>query len=265
MLPIKPVSNKKYKVAKIFKCVIIIAGFLSLLPNISYSSADIPPHIPEPMVYDLVRSLGAPRGELEINTLLEYSAQRGEIEPNPEIEYSFWDGYAVELEVDTLVSTTDSSQATPIIADYKPSLQGTFGYGQHFIHGWQFTGEYYTDQIFNRGAGYSNTALYLVGYRFNKRWSTFNMAGVRRTAFNDSKSRFKGIFNSAIFYNLSHRVVLGIETNWVYRPNLPDNILIVPQVHLGLTEHITLQLGAGVQRTMNHNFGYSAMRFVFTF
>ena len=59
------------------------------------------PHIPEPMVFDMVRPLGAQRGELEINTLAQrnLSGSGSRTEWAPEIEYAFMDGLAIEFEL----------------------------------------------------------------------------------------------------------------------------------------------------------------------
>lgn len=262
-MQIQAVSIGKYKIPK---SAIILAIFSLSLPVISNSSERestprIYPHIPEPLAYDLVRPLGASRGELEINSLFQYDLEHDDIlEASPELEYTFWDGYAIELQVNTSIPV-ESGKFTPVITDYQPSLQGTFSYpkSHHFVHGWQYTGDYYVD-----GTRSSNTAIYIFGYKFNEYWSTFNMMGVRHTEF-DSKGYFEGIFNGALFYSPSPNLVIGIEVNWEYKPNIPDRTLIMPQVHLRLAEHVNLQLGVGMKRATNHNFAHSAMRFIFTF
>ncbi|MBT8181470.1 MAG: hypothetical protein KJO53_07770, partial [Eudoraea sp.] len=58
--------------------------------------------IPEPMIFDLVRELGARQGELEINVLAEFPLNNNtsrHIEWAPEIEYAIWDNFAVEFEL----------------------------------------------------------------------------------------------------------------------------------------------------------------------
>ena len=59
------------------------------------------PRIPEPMVFDLVRGLGARRGELEFNTLSLVPFRHGgpKYEWAPEIEWAVADGFAVEYEL----------------------------------------------------------------------------------------------------------------------------------------------------------------------
>src|SRR5687768_11820624 len=95
------------------------------LPQVSYGDDR-----PEPMIFDLVDPLGAKKGEVEINTLLDFSPRTGQLEWSPEIEYSFADNYAVEFEL-PLENT--------FAKEYKVSLQGTFGKLDkgRMIHGWQ--------------------------------------------------------------------------------------------------------------------------------
>ncbi|WP_244860108.1 hypothetical protein [Nitrosococcus oceani] len=251
-------TKKRYKVRK---SAVILAIFSLAMPAISNSAEDVPsnsyPHIPEPMVFDLVRPLGALKGELEANTLLQYDFAHDRTEANPEVEYTFADGYGIEFEL----PIDNTSEEGTSIAAYKISLQGTFNYPQssQFIHGWQYSGEYFPDQ--NQ---YQNNALYLFGYRFNKRWSTLNMVGLRRTDLS-SKGHFEGLFNSNLFYTLSPRLTMGLEINWKYKSNRPDQVLIIPQAHLKFTKHTALQFGAGMQRVLNRNFAHLAARLIFTF
>jgi hypothetical protein len=254
-------TDKKYGIPR---SAIISAVFSLSFPTIGNSSesdsSSTYPHIPEPMVYDLVRPLGASKGELETNTLLQYDFVHDRVEPSPEVEYAFLDGYAIEFEVDTFIPV-GSGTFTPVITGYRPSLQGTFSYpkSHHFVHGWQYTGEYYTGE-----KRYSNTALYLFGYQFNEHWSTLNMAGMRHTEF-DSKGYFAGLLNSTLFYSLSSKLVMGLEVNWEYKPTLPDRTLIMPQAHVRLTKHLNLQFGVGMKRAIHRNFLHSAMRLIFLF
>src|SRR5690606_33047962 len=56
------------------------------------------PHIPEPLAFDLVRGLGARKGELEVNVLLEVPVG-GVPHWAPEVEWALADGAALELEL----------------------------------------------------------------------------------------------------------------------------------------------------------------------
>jgi hypothetical protein len=188
--------------------------------------------IPEPMFFDLVRPLGAQKGELEMNALVGHQARSGDTEWAPEVEYVLADGYAVELEFPFENST---------LAQYKVAVQGTLGVlaASKMIHGWQVIGRRTTDR-----GHYSGDALYINAYRFSDRWSTLNMVGLRRTAF-ASTGQTVGLLNTNLFYNRSREVVLGLEINtelksgrWNYR--------LLPQVHVSMGAYQALQVGLGV-------------------
>jgi hypothetical protein len=188
--------------------------------------------VPEPMFFDLVRPLGAQKGELEANVLAGHQSRSGDTEWAPEIEYVFADGYAVELELPFENAT---------LAQYKVALQGTLGVlaGRKMIHGWQIIGRSATDR-----SEYSGDALYINAYRFSDHWSTLNMVGLRRTAF-ASTGQTVGLLNTSLFYNRSRDVVFGVEINnelgsgrWRYRA--------LPQVHVTMGANQALQVGLGV-------------------
>jgi len=193
------------------------------------------PSIPEPMLFDLVRPLGSPRGELEVNNLAEHSLRHGDIQWAPEIEYAFADGYAIEVEL----PFENSSLST-----YKLALQGTMDShsSDRMVHGWQVIARRQADEDV-----YSADALYLHGYRFNSRWSTFNMLGMRRTEFGGDGMNTV-LSNNSLFYRFSSKLVLGLEVNneidhhrkWRYR--------ITPQMHYNFDKHRTLQFGLGPSR-----------------
>jgi hypothetical protein len=232
--------------------------FLTILPRISCAFdgalASIYPRIPEPMVFDLVRPLGAQKGELEINTLAEYDFEHRLVEWAPEIEYAFMDLYAFELELPMENGAVDA---------YKFAFQGTFKNhrNQHsrFIHGWQYIGEYIIDD-----RRFENNLLYLFGYKFNERWSTLNMVGFRHTD-PSSKGDFEGLVNGTLFYSTPGGLVLGLEINWEHRPNRPNRTLIMPQTHLRLSKHTDLQIGGGLKQIANRHFPHLAMRLIYAF
>ncbi|MBP6367679.1 MAG: hypothetical protein KBA82_08910 [Nitrosomonas sp.] len=94
--------------------------------------------LPEPMVFDLVCPLGATRNEHELNTLFQYDQKHQSLsfDANSEFEYAYRDGYGIEFELPT---------HRTIVEAYKVSLQDTFDFlnTRHFIHGWQYIGEYH--------------------------------------------------------------------------------------------------------------------------
>jgi hypothetical protein len=186
---------------------------------------------PEPMVFDLVDPLGAPKGELEVNALLDYSPRTGQFQWSPEIEYSFADGYAIELELPFEGSSLD---------EYKLSLQGTFGKlaNGRMIHGWQAIGRRITEQ-----KAFGAEALYLNDYKFSDKWSTMNMLGLRHSAIGKSGELIV-LVNNSVFYSHSQHLAIGIELNseigerdWRYR--------LTPQVQYSMGKNTVIQLGGG--------------------
>lgn len=186
---------------------------------------------PEPMVFDLVDPLGAPKGELEVNTLLDFVPRTGKLEWQPEIEYAFADGYAAEFEL-PLENTT--------VEQYKVSLQGTFGKLDkgRMIHGWQAIG-----RRKNEEKVFAAEVLYLNDYRFSKKWSMMNMFGVRHTALGKSGD-FIGLLNNSLFYSYTEKFSVGIELNseigehrWRYR--------LTPQLQYAFGKKAVFQFGGG--------------------
>lgn len=194
--------------------------------------ADAYPHIPEPMVFDMVRPLGASRGELEVNVLAQHNlaGRHRAVEWAPEIEIAVADGFAIEFELPMEGRT---------VTDYKMGLQGTFGAfnGGRGVHGVQYLG------VHNRQTGrWENTALYLVGHRFGDRFSTMSMIGV-----GDVTVRRPGdaalVLNHTTFYDVSSSTTLGLEYNLRTGPDRAT--LLMPQVHQRLASGVNVQAGLG--------------------
>jgi hypothetical protein len=130
---------------------------LALLAGTAH--AETYPDIPEPMIFDMVRPLGAQRGELEANVLAQTGSpfRASETEWAPEVEYAYANGHAVELEL-----PFDGRR----VAAYKLGLQSSLGASSdgRSAHGLQYLG------VYHRESGrYTNTLLYLAGHRMNER------------------------------------------------------------------------------------------------
>jgi hypothetical protein len=197
------------------------------------------PHIPEPMLFDLVRPLGAKKGELEVNTLAQKPLKGGAVEWAPEIEYAFADNYAIELEL-----PFDNLNLT----NYKVALQGTLinPLIVDMIQGWQVIGNK------NRSTGkYSADALYINGYRLSKAWSTLNMLGIRRTGLGGDGKNI-ALMNNNLFYDYSQNITYGIEINNEINKVGQWSYSFTPQIHFDLNHNITLQTGLGFSR-LNEN------------
>ena len=186
------------------------------------------PHIPEPMVFDLVRPLGVRRGEFETNALFQYVPDSGAVEWAPEIEYGLFDGFAVEFEL----PFTGSS-----LQEYKFAAQGTLASTGGFVHGWQAIARRARDD-----AEYSIDALYLAGYSWPGPTSMLSMIGMRTDGIGNA-SRHLAIVNSAWFVDLSAPLTLGFEVNLELAER--SNYRVMPQIHGDLSEHVTVQLGCG--------------------
>lgn len=193
--------------------------------------------IPEPMVFDLVRPLGARKGETEVNALAQRTHRSGAPwKWAPEIEYVFADDYAIELEFPFEDGTA---------VEWKAALQGTLGevLGERYIHGWQAIAR--RDR---HGRFWTGDMLYLAGYRFNSSWSVMTMQGVRRSSQASDAGRWATVVNPSVFRTLNRRWVLGLETNLVAGGSARSQQLFMPQVQVHVRHGWILQAGAGMER-----------------
>ncbi|MGI9546826.1 MAG: hypothetical protein ACR2MM_06305 [Flavobacteriaceae bacterium] len=199
--------------------------------------------IPEPMIFDLVRALGARQGELEINVLAEFplnNASSRYIEWAPEIEYAIWDNFAVEFELPIEDDTLEALKA---------ALQYTFGKSKsgNFIHGAQFMVE-----KIRQTNKWDLSLLYIPAYRFNATWSVLALLGVRQQIGADSQNKTTTLLlNATIFADISERTTLGLEFNNSDPGNFDEEeeleLLAMPQVHIEFSEHWSLQTGVGCE------------------
>lgn len=201
----------------------------------SPAAAQEAPAIAEPMVFDLVRPLGARRGELEVNTLAQrnLSGPHSTVEWAPEIEYAFADNMAVELEL-----PFEGRRVT----DYKLGLQGTFGLLNHGrgIHGVQYLG------LWNREhRRFQSSLLYVIGNRFGRDASTLTMIGVGDVGAAGAETRAL-LLNHTSFYDIAPATTAGIEIN--LRIGRERSTLLMPQIQQGLGQRIQLQAGVGATK-----------------
>ncbi len=215
------------------------AGLLMAWAEARASGQDRYPNIPEPMVFDMMRLLGAHKGEFETNAFgsTPLSGPDHGVSWAPEMEYAFMDGMAVEFEFPF---------ENEWLAEYKLGLQATLGSfnGGRSAHGVQYMG------IYDRtGHTWRNTLVYLLGHRFNGQWSTMNMLGMADISLARADQRNGLILNHSTFYNLTEQTVLGIEIN--YQDGYQGHLLVMPQIHQELGQQINLQLGIGANK--NHH------------
>jgi len=220
---------------------------LALLFVCAPARADAP-HIPEPLYFDLVRGLDARAGELEVNALFALSSQdANELEWSPEVEWSPLGGFAVELELPLHGQTLEA---------VKVSTQVRLASNARVAHGLQATVERYLD------GGVSSQQLYLLAAQLHQYVSILLMLGPR-IEFHKSRSPATSLlFNAAMFTHLQAHVAIGIEENCV-RSRSRSTLELLPQVHLGLGQHVKLQLGLGVRREAATWAFFSALRVVY--
>lgn len=192
-------------------------------------------HVPEPMLFDLVRGLHAERGEVEVNTLVSFRPRRGgfPVAWAPEVEWAFAEGHALEFELPMVDRELKA---------IKVALQGRLpGSNERFIHGWQFLVEHYLE-----GETEWNS-LYLLGVRPPGRWSAFLMVGPRLVG-PDRVERVEILVNPSLFLDASPRVHVGLEVNGWLHPGreVTGEVLLLPQIHVRLSPRVVGQAGAGV-------------------
>ncbi len=232
------------------------------------------PDVPEPMVFDLVRGLGARQGELEVNTLAVFpiggnrsnavfgfdpfgfapsSEDSNGIEWAPEIEYALRDGFAVEFELPFENSKLEA---------YKVALQWTFGtaFGGNYIDGAQVIIEPNT-----KFRIWELTALYLAGAELNERWSAMAMMGARTEI--ESGRGFEqvdGIVNYTLFRRISHRALFGVESNFTFGKKDRTTLLLIPQVDYNITDAWEVQFGGGVGFSRGESQPVLGMRLIYS-
>ncbi|WP_139556013.1 hypothetical protein [Methylotetracoccus oryzae] len=234
------------------------------------SAEDDRPRIPEPMVFDLIRPLGARRGEFEVNTLGLFplspvpesrdaipdalGLDEGGIEWAPEMEYAVRDDFALELEAPFQGAT---------LGAYKGAAQWTFGVdpARQFIHGAQLIVQY--DRA---PASWLPALLYLAGKRFDEVWSVLGMFGARGNSGTElGGDRVEMIANVSLFADLSGHLTAGLETNFSHTFTGRAALLLMPQLHWEVTDYVMLQTGAGARITSDGTIAEAAVRLVRSF
>lgn len=217
------------------------------------------PRIPEPMVFDLVRPLGAKRGEWEVNTLaliplhrksetiddvqdplglVRRSSDKQGVEWAPEIELVLADGIAVEFELPMENTTLEA---------YKFAGQWTFGtaFNHRYIHGAQTIIQYNIDP-----KRWTTTLLYIGGGRLDRTWSILGMVGARGiTNGAHGGSEVEILSNVTLFADITERLVGGLETNLNQVVGGDLSLLVMPQLHYEMAKHWMIQAGGGAQFT----------------
>ncbi len=207
------------------------------------------PHIPEPMHFDLVRGLGAHKGELEVNVLMSLSrpSDRYQFDWAPEVEWAIVDGFAVELEL--------PMQDREVVA-FKGALQWTApSLAPSLAHGVQLIGEYLIDDALTEVSG-----LYLFGGRIGK-MSLFSMLGARAGVGHEDV-HVVGLINPSVFYDLGEAVTLGLESNVVWDKPGQHSATLLGQVHWQVSRVFRVQAGGGAELTAGGALPMAVMRLI---
>ncbi len=194
------------------------------------------PHIPEPLLFDLMRPLHAKRGEIEVNTLGVIS-RGSKLHWAPEVEWAIADGVAIEFEFPFANSRYDST---------KLGLQFRMGHDAKAVHGIQLLTEIGANADYQT----SLSALYLFGYRFNDKWSLMSMTGAQAVVGGPESNEWRGLQNLTLFHDTTESITTGLEVNWAFTGrDLLEQFEVTPQLHWSLSESSMIQVGAGVAKT----------------
>lgn len=192
------------------------------------------PHIPEPLMFDLVRGLGAKRGEVEVNNLAVLGLRRRQQELMwaPEVEWAIADGIAVELEL---------PMHNRELHAVKGAVQLTLPTARrNLTNGVQVIGEYALT-----AQDWRATALYLFGARMGK-WSALAMIGGRTRIPLHRSARADALLNPSLYHDVTETLTVGVEVNLALGLDGDHAVTPLPQVHWQITRSVRVQIGGGV-------------------
>lgn len=193
--------------------------------------------IPEPMIFDLVRGLGAHAGEVEINTLVLSGSPShpGVVRYAPEVEVAFADGFGIELELPVEGATVEG---------VKGAVQGriTSEAGGRWMQGFQVIAEYLLGS-----EGLDSHVLWVVSGLCTPTLAFGGMLGGRVTVLGN-EARGRGIANLSLYQAISRETWIGGEVNASWDPH--DDLGMVRatgQVHVSFSPAFRVQLALGVE------------------
>ncbi len=236
------------------------------------------PHVPEPLVFDLVRPMEARKGEIEVNTLaikplkkrrssstratdelglVPLSSDKAELEWAPEIEFALWDGFALEFEFPFEGSHLE---------ELKLGVQAAFGTGldNRFIHGFQGLVERALESTSTTWTG-----LYLAALRLSPRWSLLGMWGISHETgagvgeIGGDRTQF--LQNLTLFRSLGSWAHVGLETNYARSVSGDNTLLLMPQFQVDMGSHLSVQFGAGAAFSRSETLPQAAIRLILAY
>lgn len=191
-------------------------------------------HLPEPMVFDLVRGLGAREGELETNVLLVTEVRDGQasVDWAPEVEWAVLDGVAFELELPMVDAELHALKAAGQVTIPSPD--------PGFAHGVQLLTEV---TVADWQPQYA--AMYLLGGRVGP-VTVFGMIGARSRSPHDQLATWDIIANPTVGVDLHETVTVALETNAAFGLDERVRVLLMPQLHWQIVQRFRIQIGGGV-------------------
>jgi hypothetical protein len=210
--------------------------------------------VPEPLLFDLVRRLGAQKGEFEANVLfrVEDSTELGALRLAPEIEVALADGFAVELEL-----PMQGHRVEAVKAAVQWTL-GSMGLARPIRHGLQLIAERRLDR-----EELEVTPLYIFGHRLAPAYSYLLIAGVlAEIPLAGGRVHWLPIVNGTFFYNYSREIDLGLEVNLQGLFGSYRDLRILPQLHLLLRTDWKIQMGFGFLNRAGQWQGTTAFRLI---
>jgi len=212
------------------------------------------PDVPEPLMFDLVRGLGARKGELEVNTLIVHDFRAGEDKFywNPEIEWVLADGLAIEVE---LAMDRGNLESTKLMS------QLTFGtpLPNRYIHGAQVIAE-------RSGIddGYDVSMVYIGAGRFSPTWSFNVIQGAKYGAgIEDRRQPYWSWLGNATLFREARRATFGLELNVENPRSESPTVRLTPQVHVHRGAWAA-QGGIGVSSTAGTRQSLASLRIIRT-
>lgn len=208
------------------------------------------PHIPEPMVFDLVRGLGANKGEAEVNTLAVMTIEDGKSRLlwAPEVEWAFADNLAFEVEL-----PMEDRELHALKSAFQATLPP---YDEHVTHGVQVIGEYLLSSRETEGV-----LLYIIGGRI-ERWSFLAMTGARASTPVSNRTHYDAIFNPSVYTDFTEALTVGLESNFEINGSGRTQVDVIPQVHWQLSRRVRVQGGGGVSIQAGQMFPLFATRVI---
>lgn len=207
---------------------------------------------PEPMVFDMVRGLGAEQGEVEVNTLVLVPTSPVAAIWAPEIEAAVVDNFALELEVGLVNADLEI---------LKFALQGTVAMRPdgRIGNGIQGLVEYFVEE-----RTFVATALHVFGARLAPSVTFVSLVGPAIESVLDGKT-YGGVFANFSFGWAPHpRVVVASEQNIEWFPNT-YLVRWMPQVHWQVHARFQWQAGFGVRHLDGRTSGEAATRLIAEF